>query len=133
MATDYIRRAIIIVSNADVAGANTYFKDNIDTIGGDLTFTTPISEDGLSPGTHCWCDGRFTLSEWNTIDGDFSDTYPNVAIYRGVNVHDTEPEITRKTPTEVLVAEGLQLIEGDGWAGRGSIALSGSAIASMTP
>jgi len=133
MATLYTRRAIVIIPNADVAGANSYFLANIDTIGGDLTFTTPLSADGLSHGTHCWCDGRFTLSEWNTIDGDFKTTYPNAAIYRGVNVHDTEPAITRKTPTEVLTAEGLQLIEGDGFAGRGSVFFSGSAITSMTP
>jgi len=128
MATSYTRRAIIIVPNADAAGANTYFKNNIDTIGGDQTFTAALSTDGMSPGTHCWCDGRFILSEWNTIDGGFRSTYPNAAIYRGNNVHDTEPDITRKTPDEALTAAGLQLINDDLIAGRGGVTLGGVAI-----
>ena len=110
MATLYIRRAIIIVPSADQSGANTYFKNNIDTIGGDQTFMSELSSDGETPVTHYFCDGRFIQSEWDIIVGDFSTTYPDAVVYVGENEHDVSPD-TKYSQDAAITDAGLQRIE----------------------
>lgn len=60
--TKHAYRCLIAVKAARKNAANTYWKNNIDLVGGDLTFTAGISGTGNPPAT--WFLTFTQLQEW---------------------------------------------------------------------
>lgn len=54
MTTQYTQRAIIVVTAQVQNAANARAKE-VDTVGGERTFTMGLSATGTAPATHYWC------------------------------------------------------------------------------
>ena len=96
-------RQIIVVPEDKQDFANRQCAD-IDTKGGEKTFTVGLSPNGTKPPTHYWCcwlmedlDKQKLVEKLSDIPVDFFELYP------------TE----NYTPDDVLQEEGLQRIQTD--------------------
>lgn len=67
--TNYIHRLIIIIPASRQSAFNTFFKNNIDTVGGERTFSVGLNYSGLasSPITHYWAGISLTDIELGRI------------------------------------------------------------------
>jgi len=72
------RRAIMVVNAAYLTDAINIAKE-VDTIGGDKTFSGPgLSSDGKEPATHFWCNWNCSASEY-----DFFVKHGLMSVYDG--------------------------------------------------
>ena len=60
--TEFIRRAIIVVNKGNRVAANAASKQ-VDTVGGEFTFTVELSPSGNLPATHFWANWQMLESE----------------------------------------------------------------------
>lgn len=95
------RRLTIVVTAAIAAVANARAKE-VDTVGGERTFTEGLSLTGLPPATHYWCswqmdddwDARIKQKLQNAVDNG------NAFVFNG-NI---------RTPEWVLQQLGLKVV-----------------------
>lgn len=93
-----MRRAIIVVEKSIVTEANNDAA-TIDTNGGEYTFTSGISNDGINL-THYWCSWVTTEEDYERLVTLF-DKAPDRRLYDG-DIY---------TPDQVLLEMGLQMME----------------------
>jgi hypothetical protein len=86
-------RLIIVITAAEQASSNQWFKETIDPEGGENTFTSPLTSDGENI-THFWCSGLFSTNQVTLIEPQFEAVY------------------TDKTPAEVLAITNLETCAG---------------------
>lgn len=101
--TAYTRRLLCIIPANLQAQANQRAKE-VDTIGGERTFTAGLVPTGSTPGTaptHYWCGWWLTLPEWNAIK-----TKLDTAALRSAGVKFYDGLTT--TPDQALADSGLQ-------------------------
>ncbi len=100
MASD--RRLILVVEAAVAATANTRSKE-VDTVGGDKTFTVGLSASGSGPVTHYWCNWQMTLNEQTALLAKLQPTI-DAGRARVFDAKSNEPE-------DVLATLGLKRVE----------------------
>lgn len=91
---------IIVVTAQDQEEANTLAKQ-ADHVGGDLTFTVELSNDGMEPATHYWCCWKVTTEEWEYLTFAFGEGNT-----KGRRMYDADII----APDEVLTELGLKRI-----------------------
>lgn len=100
----YSKRLIIVVNANAKTQANTRGKE-VDTRGGEHTFTVGLSVTGKEPATHYWCSWAMRDDEKSAVEMKLA-----LAEFSGkVQIFDGK----RFTPEEVLAATGLQRIQPD--------------------
>ncbi len=106
-------RVTIVIPASNIKSANTWMKESIDKVGGERTFRHGLSADGQTPATHYWtCFGFLSEKVYSEIKTNLKfsatkDVKSKVGTKVGGNVYiDT-------TNDDVLVAEGLKVIESD--------------------
>lgn len=101
MATQYSVRYIIVVTAADAAIANAAAK-TVDLVGGEKTFTSPLSPTGALPATHYWCNWAMTPAQATELSGKL-DTLLSSNRARAFDAVTT-------TPDQVLTTLGLKVV-----------------------
>ena len=97
--TEYTKRTIIVVTAGQTSAANQKAKQ-VDTIGGEFTWTVRLSPDGLEPASHLWCNWQMKPDEFDALKA-LLDEIPghNEQIF---DLDHWDPVISRPTPDEVL-------------------------------
>lgn len=124
--TQHAYRCLIAVRAAKKTAANNYFKNNIDRIGGENTFTTGISGTGNPPAT--WFLAYTQLLEWQlakivtVADANSTDVRITIWPYRkGLKSKLTEKMADRsyitiadttKEPQDFLTEFNMKVIQG---------------------
>lgn len=125
--TDYTVEVYIAVPAARQDQANTYFKNNIDLVGGENTFRAGLSGDGTAPATWYWCHGSLKLTDLAKLK-EVIDSLPNSDVRLVINptAHGELNDILEKfahnppkvrvlenpmTPQEVLDAVNMQVVQ----------------------
>ena len=104
--TNHIKRLIIVVPIGAGAIANERAKD-VDSRGGDLTFTVGLSATGKSPATHYWCSWSMTSDDEANIRAKMltDELIGKAQVFDGGAM----------TPDDVLAATGLRRIVNEGF------------------
>lgn len=102
--TDYKKRVIIIVPDADKVAANAAALA-FDSLGKE--FDVPLSIDGFDPATHWGLNTVVTDDTLASIQDLQTTTFPLAKIYRGYSDYDTDP-VLKYTWSEALNDAGLQ-------------------------
>lgn len=103
MATEFTKRALIIVPASSVGSANLAAQQ-LDPVGGEQTFTVGLSADGNEPVTHYWCSVAMTVEQFAAVQQLQSSEFPDAVIVE----YDLDLEPGR--PNQVLQSSGLQRI-----------------------
>lgn len=69
---------IIVIPAADVTQENAWMKENIDPQGGQYTFTSSLSDDGVNV-THYWCSRQWKPDEAAIISDRYTTYTENPA------------------------------------------------------
>ena len=101
----------MIVTAADQEAANGYAASIDPDIGGDRTFSIPLSATGAVPATHYATDTVVTIETLEQIAALQAAEFPMAMIHRGHHDFDHESEINRYTFDEVLAEAGLARME----------------------
>ena len=97
----YTRRAIIVTPASLAPQANAGAKQNdLDPVGGEKTFTVPLSATGSLPATHYWCNWQMTPDHWDAAQTRIKSLGAEVRVFDASTI----------TPQEVLDTLGLQTI-----------------------
>ena len=99
--TRFVHRIVIVVPAARQAAANALARQ-IDPVGGDKTFTVPLSPTGALPATHYWCATSATVEGKGHILS--AESAAKVARWTPRVFIDTDPET-------VLATMGLKRIQ----------------------
>ena len=65
--TQHTFRLFLLIRAAQQASFNTWFAANIDTLGGDRTFTASLSPTGIAPATHYFCAISLTAQQMGLV------------------------------------------------------------------
>jgi hypothetical protein len=65
---------IIVIPASDVTQENAWMKENIDPVGGQYTFTSSLSDDGVNV-THYWCSGQWDDTKAVLLKDHFAHVY----------------------------------------------------------
>ena len=105
----YIRRAIIVVP-AGIQGAANDRSKQVDTRGGQLTFTVGLSPTGSLPATHYWCSWALKPLEWDSLWEHFGKPvrpFPSTRMFDAFDRGDG----SHATPEAVLTQMRLQPVQ----------------------
>lgn len=98
-ATQYTRRVIVIMTAADKDRANTQWKQAIDTVNGDRTFTTGlIDSNGVT--THYWMSGLLREAEYAAMTNRLATQFPD-AIWREWTNIEADPVVAQRLLTQL--------------------------------
>lgn len=107
----YTRRVILVVTEADQNAANQQAANLDSDVGGNNTFSIPISPTGNDPATHYACNGLVRPTTLTAIESIQQVSFPTGKIYRANYEFDDEEGVTRWSYDQVLSDMGLQRIE----------------------
>lgn len=108
--TLYIRTVHLVVPAGIRLAANQRATAIGSDLGGDHTYTAPLSPNGLKPATHYAGSGVLPANILNTAKSVLGNEFPAGRIYRGQNDYDAESGVTRYTFDEAIANMGLQRI-----------------------
>jgi hypothetical protein len=118
--TDFKYRGFFIVSSSDRVAINSAIKGDLDTEGGENTFTNWASSNGNQPATHYYASSVLTESALNKISA-IGNMYPNSRAWIWVDhptgsqeilesvLGETDIVLEKITMSEALAEEGLQI------------------------
>lgn len=101
--TLYVKRLIIVVTEALASDANARAKE-VDTVGGEHTFSVGLSLTGRPPATHRWCNWALTTREHDRLLARLKTSIDAglTRVFDGLTT----------TPDDVLRAVGLKRVDG---------------------
>jgi len=100
MAQTLYTNCLIVVIQAQLQAAANAKALELDTLGGDRTFTQGLSPSGALPATHYWCDWTMLPGEEVPLRGKLA----NVGSGNKVRVYNGKTT----TPEQVLALTGLK-------------------------
>ena len=118
--TDFKYRGFFIVSSNDRGAINSAIKGDLDTEGGESTFTNWASSNGNQPATHYYACSMLTENALSKIAA-IGDVYPNSRAWIWVDhptgsqeileseLGETDIVLEKVTMSEALAEEGLQI------------------------
>ena len=96
-------RFLIIISATDKTAVNTLAKSQLDTKGGERTFSIGLSAAGNAPVTHYWCSSVVSEDKMERVT-DLSAQFPNAKVF----AYDADKD--PKFPGRLLATLGLKQI-----------------------
>ena len=98
-----MKRIIFIIAATDLARANAHAKASFDKRGGERTFTTRLSVNGVEPATHFVCSGLLP-------DDDYTAVKTLLTTYPGASIVDWADDAGTAKGKDTLASLGLQII-----------------------
>jgi len=118
--TEFKYRGFFIVSSSDNVAINSAIKGDLDTEGGENTFTNWASSNGSQPATHYYASSMLTENALSKIAA-IGYVYPNSRAWVWVDhptgsqeileskLGETDIVLEKITMSEALAGEGLQI------------------------
>ena len=104
--TKYTKRVIVIITKGQAIAANAKSKE-VDTIGGEFTWTVGLSPNGKGNPTHYWCNWQMLPSEFDELHQELDDAIPGK--FQWFELSHWDPAIAKPTLLEVLAASNPPL------------------------